>query len=271
MTHKMFQLSRVLLTIVSLAVCATLYFDERVTLQDPHIYRRIAIELAGLALFLAVSFLYEKKRKMFSTGYLFIAIVIFVDDLICPGYYTASRFLRMERDYYNMPNDHFEIYAIVYFIVMLLILGYLLALPHTSREIEKKCFVDYRPTDDFAVFVVALVIVVPLMMKTGTSGATLIAPTLCYFCFRVFHTNYNLKQNLFCYAGLLLGLFGIYRIRDQRYLIIQYLVAVILVFVCYSAVADNRKKGRKIVPLAGAGVVLVLAYGMISEIIKLNR
>lgn len=234
-------------------------------------YNRVLIELFGLGLFLVVSFLYEKKRKVFSTGYLFIAIVLFVDDLVCPGYYTASRLMRLERDYYNMPADYFSIFASVYFICMFCILLYLLCLKTTGKDIREKSFWNSRKSDDVAVFLMALLLVLPLMSITGTSGATLIVPALCYFCFRVMYTEGNLSQNLFCIAGLLLGLFGIYRIRDQRYLVVQYLFAVILVFLCFAAVNDSRRKGRKVVPIALLGVICVLAYGMISEIIKLNR
>ncbi len=36
---------------------------------------------------------------------------------------------------------------------------------------------------------------------------------------------------------------------DQRYLVIQYAMPVILVFLVFVAVNDDRRKGKKVVPL----------------------
>ena len=48
--------------------------------------------------FLAVSVLYEKKRKIFSVGYLFLLLNVFIDGALCPGYFTDSRLREMERE-----------------------------------------------------------------------------------------------------------------------------------------------------------------------------
>ena len=87
---------------------------------------------------------------------------------------------------------------------------------------------------------------------------------------------YSIKSYLFislvvCFIGLLLGIYGIYRILDQRYLVIQYAMPVILVFLMFVAVNDDRRKGKKVVPLMILGIIAVLLYGMLSEIVKLNR
>ena len=109
------------------------------------------------------------------------------------------------------------------------------------------------------------------MEMTGTSGVMLMTPVLCYFFGRLMYSKFSLSQSIFCFIGLLLGIYGIYRILDQRYLVIQYAMPVILVFLVFVAVNDDRRKGKKVVPLMILGIIAVLLYGMLSEIVKLNR
>lgn len=271
MTKKMFQISRILMVVLTIGVCLTLLLDGRVMILDKHIYLRCMLEFASLTLFLIISRLYEAKRKIFSTGYLFLMINAFINGTICPCYYTDSRLLRDERDNYYMPNDHFMIYMKVYFILMSIILVYLLCLKHTTNEIKRYDFIEYKDTDDFAILAGSVLLALPVMEMTGTSGVMLMTPVLCYFFGRLMYSKFSLSQSIFCFIGLLLGIYGIYRILDQRYLVIQYAMPVILVFLVFVAVNDDRRKGKKVVPLMILGIIAVLLYGMLSEIVKLNR
>ena len=71
--------------------------------------------------------------------------------------------MAMERDAYNMPGDHFNIYMQVYFILMTMILVYLLCLKHTTNEIKRYDFINYKDTDDFAVLAASVLIAWPVM------------------------------------------------------------------------------------------------------------
>ena len=94
MTKKMFQISRVLMIILTIGVCLTLLLDGRVMILDKHIYTRCVLQILSLIMFLIISVLYEKKRKVFSTGYIFLMINVFINGTICPCYYTNSRLIR---------------------------------------------------------------------------------------------------------------------------------------------------------------------------------
>lgn len=270
MTRKMFQVSRVALVLITFAVCLSLIFDTRVMLLNAYVYERCLMQIICLGLFLWASCLYEKKRKVFSTGYVFLLINVYLNSTVCPCYYTANRLLAMERDAYNMPSDHYNIYMMVYFIFMAVVIAYLLCVKHTTEDIKRYDFIDYKDTDDFAVLAASVLIAWPIMEVTGVSGVMLVAPTLCYFFGRIIYTNYSLSQGLLCMAGLLLGLYGIVRVLDQRYLVIEYLMPLILIFCVFVAVNDNKEKGKKVVPLLCIAIVAVLLYGMVSEIVKLN-
>ena len=45
---------------------------------------------------------------------------------------------------------------------------------------------------------------------------------------------------------------------------------LLLIFFLFVAVNDNYKKGKKVVPLLIFGIFVVMAYGMVSELVKLN-
>jgi hypothetical protein len=71
-------------------------------------------------------------------------------------------------------------------------------------------------------------------------------------------------------GGLLGGLYCLYRVRTNRFLFIQYIMPLLLIFFLFVAVNDNYKKGKKVVPLLIFGIFVVMAYGMVSELVKLN-
>ena len=55
MTKKMFQISRILMVVLTIGVCLTLLLDGRVMILDKHIYLRCMLEFASLTLFLIIS------------------------------------------------------------------------------------------------------------------------------------------------------------------------------------------------------------------------
>lgn len=271
MTRKMFQVSRVLMVLITFGVILSLLLDQRVMILNTHIYQRCLLQLFALVIFLLASYLYEKKRKVFSTGYLFLMINVFINGTVCPCYYTNNRLLAMEREGYDMPIDYFPIYMAVYFILMTIVLIYLLMVRHTTEEIKQYEFFDMDERQDIAVLLATVLIALPLMLHVGLSGVMLVAPALCYFFCRILYTRFSLSQSVICAVGLLIGMYGLYRVRDQRYLVIEYIMPIIIIFFVFVAVNDNHKKGKKVVPLMILGIVAVLLYGMVSEIVKLNR
>ena len=74
MTRKMFQVSRIGMIVMVAFVCFGLISDEKILLLDENIYQRCLIQALSLAMFLIISHLYENKRKMFSTGYIFLLV-----------------------------------------------------------------------------------------------------------------------------------------------------------------------------------------------------
>ena len=267
MTKKMFQVTRAGMIGVTLFICLNLLLDKKVMIGDGHIWERCALLLTALAIFFAVSVLYERKRKVFSAGYLFLLINVFIDGILCPGYFTDSRLREMEREGVQEPQDFFMLYFAIYLAIMAVVFLYLLCVKKTTTEIQQEGFIQYKKSDDLAVFLMGIVILF-LNFRMGTAGLVLYVPVLCYFAARFLCTHGNF--NLYTCMGLLGGLYCLYRVRTNRFLFIQYIMPLLLIFFLFVAVNDNYKKGKKVVPLLVGGIVLVFAYGMVSEMVKLN-
>ena len=61
----------------------------------------IAFDIVS-GVFSSVLFFMRKKRKIFSVGYLFLLINVFIDGVYARGYFTDSRLREMEeREYRN--------------------------------------------------------------------------------------------------------------------------------------------------------------------------
>jgi hypothetical protein len=267
MTRKMFQVTRVGMLGIVIFICANLLTDKKVMVADNNIWTRCGMLWLALFVFLAVSVLYERKRRVFSVGYLFLLINVFIDGVLCPCYFTDSRLREMERDGVTEPQDFFTLYLLIYFIIMALVLIYLLCLKRTDEAIKHDDFIKYDRNDDVAVFLMGLIVLF-FNFKLGTTGLVLYVPVVCYFAIRFFCTGG--KINIYTILGLLGGLYCLYKVRTNRFLVIEYIVPIILSFFVFVAVNDNRKKGKKVVPLLVLGIFCVLAYGMISELVKLN-
>lgn len=267
MTKKMFQVTRIGMIGIVIFICANLLADRKVMVGDNNIWLRCGLLWLCLFLFLAVSVLYERKRQVFSVGYLFLMINSFINGVVCPCYFTDTRLREMEREGVTEPQDFFMLYVVIYLIFMAIVLLYLLCIKKTTEEIKRADFLNYAPTDDLAMFLMGIIVLF-LNFQLGTTGLVLYVPVFCYFAIRFLITGG--KINWYTIAGLLGGLFCLYKVRTNRFLVIEYVMPIILIFFVFVAVNDNRKKGKKVVPLLILGLIAVMAYGMISELVKLN-
>lgn len=267
MTKKMFQVTRLMAIGAVIFVTCNLLMDQKVMVLDGDIITRCFFAMLATVVFWIVSVLYEKKRNVFSPGYIMLMINVFINGIICPCYFTESRLDERTRDGVIQPQDFWTLYVIVYFLTMAVVVLYLLCVKKTTKEIQKEDFIQYDRIDDAAVFVVGILVLF-LNFKFGSTGAVMYVPVLCYFAMRFLWTGG--KLNIYTILGLLGGLYCIYRLRYSRYMIVEYVVPLLLMYFVLVAINDNRKRGKKVVPLLILGIIAVFAYGMISELVKLN-
>lgn len=267
MTKKMFQVSRLMAIGMVIFVTCNLLMDQKVMMLDGDIIARCFMAILATVTFWIVSVLYEKKRNVFSPGYIMLMVNVFINGIICPCYFTGSRLDEGTRTGVIQPQDFWELYVTVYFLTMAVVLLYLLLAKHTTAEIHKEDFIRYDRIDDAAVFLMGIIVLF-LNFQFGSTGAVMYVPVLCYFAMRFLWTGG--KLNVYTILGLLGGLYCIFRLRHSRYMIVEYAVPIILMYFVLVAINDNKRRGKKVVPMLIAGIIAVFAYGMISELIKLN-
>ena len=267
MTKKMFQVTRLMAIGAVIFVTCNLLLDQKVMMLDGDIITRCFFAILATVTFWITSVLYEKKRKVFSTGYIMLMINVFINGIICPCYFTGSRLDEGTRPGVIQPQDFWEIYVAVYFLTMAVVVLYLLYVKPTTKEIQSEDFIQYDRIDDAVVFLMGIIVFL-LNFKFGSTGAVLYVPVLCYFAMRFLWTGG--KINVYTILGLLGGLYCIFRLRYSRYMIVEYVVPLLLMYFVLVAINDNRKRGKKVVPLLILGIIAVFAYGMSSELVKLN-
>lgn len=267
MTKKMFQVSRLMAIGMVIFVTCNLLMDQKVMMLDGDIITRCFMAFLATVTFWIISVLYEKKRNVFSPGYIMLMVNVFINGIICPCYFTGSRLDEGTRTGVIQPQDFWELYLVVYFLTMAVVLIYLLGVKHTTVEIHKEDFIQYGRVDDAAVFLMGIIVLF-LNFRFGSTGAVMYVPVLCYFAMRFLWTGG--KLNVYTILGLLGGMYCIFRLRHSRYMIVEYAVPIILMYFVLVAINDNKKRGKKVVPMLIAGIIAVFAYGMISELIKLN-
>lgn len=267
MTKKMFQVSRLMAIGMVIFVTCNLLTDQKVMMLDGDILMRCFVAVLATTLFWVISVLYERKRNIFSPGYIMLMINVFINGIICPCYFTGSRLDEGTREGVIQPQDFWELYVTVYFLTMAVVLLYLLFAKHTTVEIRKEDFIRYDRIDDASVFLMGIIVLF-LNFRFGSTGAVMYVPVLCYFAMRFLWTGG--KLNVYTILGLLGGLYCIYRLRYSRYMLVEYVVPLVLMYFVLVAVNDNRKRGKKVVPMLIGGIIAVFAYGMVSELVKLN-
>lgn len=267
MTKKMFQVSRLLAVGMVIFVTCNLLMDQKVMMLDGDIIARCFMAILATVTFWIISVLYEKKRNVFSPGYIMLMVNIFINGIICPCYFTESRLDEQTRAGVIQPQDFWELYLVIYFLTMAVVFIYLLCVKHTTPEIHKEDFIQYDRTSDAVVFLMGIIVLF-LNFRFGSTGAVMYVPVLCYFAMRFLWTGG--KLNIYTILGLMGGMYCIFRLRHSRYMIVEYAVPLILMYFVLVAINDNKKRGKKVVPMLIAGIIAVFAYGMVSELIKLN-
>ena len=156
MTKKMFHVSRLMAIGAVIFVTCNLLMDQKVMMLDGDIVARCFMAILATATFWVISVLYEKKRNVFSPGYIMLMINVFINGIICPCYFTESRLDERTRDGVIQPQDFWTLYVTVYFLTMVIVVLYLLCVKTTTKEIQKEDFIHYNRADDIAVFIVGI-------------------------------------------------------------------------------------------------------------------
>lgn len=255
MTKMLFRISRV--------VALLLGFGMIIYLMEKAYYLRAFIECIMVLTFIGVSFLYERKRKIFSTGYLFVFLVFFITYNLAPCYYIEENILQRKKLEIQVPSDQFFLYVTIYMICMVIIVVELMMKKTVKLPIKR----EFTYETDIAVLLMGILFCLPLTVYMGISMALLYVPVFCYAFLRIKIRNYRLSLAIFIMlAGSVIAIlhFIIY-----RYIMVEYILPIILAYLFVESYTEKAKPG-KIICLLFIGVIVIGLYGVVSEVIKLN-
>lgn len=232
--------------------------NDGVTLRDVSFW-------GGILLFLAVSYLYEKKRKMFSVGFLYYFIVVFLANLWGPYRYIKDAYILSLNEV--KPNDHYWIFFTITSIVSLLILIYLLCVP-ANKSLE--CLSLDTSKLQLKQLYISMLMVFPVWYVSSNEVMWFALVFFTSYFIVVFFQFPKERRNKYLIGGVILSLFVIFKVASTRFIFVKYALPLLL-FVIYKYSFPYKKKiDFKYVRLFLVGVIVLLVYGVISEINKLS-
>ncbi len=259
--------SEALFFVTRLVAFSIVFFSILKALLTSSFSSREMIFLISFVLFYFTSLLYQKKRKIFTVGYLFYFLVCFL-SIACSSYKYAFKDLDMIylaiSNGVLWPKDYFKLYALVFVSISLVLLFYLSLIKQAN--ISKIKFDTYEPSSRVLNIIVGVFFVFPLYLSGATESAILFVT--------FFIVNFFFKQgklHFLYWIGFLISLFFLYGILTYRFRLVQFILPVLLFSIFHYTVRKPMKITKiKSLVYVGGGVAVISIYGIISELIKLN-
>ncbi len=217
--------------------------------------------------FILVSKLYEKKWGNITPGYVFLFVIMFIDNTICAAYYTNQTTARLTSMWLG---DYYIIYFFVTIIFYAIISIYLFGMKHKScRNIEaekkynKSFEISYKSAD-----VVMDCIAVLFMLLVHYLGVfdEIFIPLYVFLILRIILEK---KKRVVYIAmlGMIIPIFG-KSVFEMRYEVIQIVLPVLFFFLYTTKRKLSFMKANIIMIFAFVSLML---YGVISEVYKLDN
>ena len=223
---------------------------------------RFFLEMFCIIIFLIITELYKKKR-FFDITYIYYLIVIIIDLNISSYYYTTEKILFEYKELHFFKDDYY-IYYKIYMGISIIILIYLLICK--KRTIPKNFKIKLG--NEKVNFFIGSIVALPLALNFSEVGNIIFVPIL-----NVFYMYFLLDKNKKKSKYLLYGIISIIAMSPyiyNRFRVLIFIFPLILTYILYLVLYDIYISNRKIIILIICGSILILLYGVISEIIKLN-
>lgn len=258
MSHTLFWCTRVIVALILIFTFA----DGREVFS----WRALAYIISFLLFFL-VSFCYERKRQLFSVGYLFYFVVAFLDFNVGPYVLRFNKNVVDKANIGYIPDQYF-LYWIIFISISLIILIYLL--PQRTflvSRIKWNLYIPVKQSEN--IIFTFLLLLVPSFLWGGEMGIIILLPAVLYMIIIVV-ADKRLRKQAYSKLGLFLSVLIILSTITRRFIFIEYIMPLIFFYITYKSQQYQNTFSRKIV----ISLVLVLIcgglYGIISELIKLN-
>ncbi len=240
---------------------------------DEFSYRDMML-LTSLLIFLTVSYIYEKKWGIFGPGYAIYFIVFFLIHNLSPYnfiYRYSSYYTLISNPLARIPNDNYSIYFMVFVISsIIIIIQLLMTRKIINNDIKIVRFLNVKEAEKILFVLVFLLL--PLAVFVGGIFKTIFIPATSYFFITFIFIKKSRKYWSFK-IGLLISILIIVTQITSRYVIVRYLMPIGFSIIFFDYIKFGYKSRPKIKKkvLIITGGILVLMYGVLSEIVKLNR
>lgn len=230
---------------------------------------RFFLEGLSLLLFFIITGLYQKKKKFFTTGYLYYVINIQIILNISPYYYTPlelkTSFLS-DRIQFN--TDYFYLYWKIYIFISIIIIIYLTF----CKNLESINNIEFKFSPNFKskISLLLFFIVIPLSFVSDERKAlksTILITLLNILYLNFFYDKNRIQNKLYYIINIVIFALLIRPYIKMRYIILTIFFPLILTKIF---LVTKEKKFKKLFMYFLLGIISILGYGIISEIVKLN-
>lgn len=230
--------------------------------------------LTSFVLFLITSYVYEKKWGIFGPSYAIYFIVLFLIHNVSPYNYIfryQSYNTLISNPLARIPTDNYKIYFMVFIFCSLIIIGQLLLSKKKINEQIK--FVRLLNLKEAKIILITtIVMLVPLAILVGGIFKTILIPATSYYLISFIFIKETRKYWTFK-IGLIASVLIIATQIISRYIMVRYLMPIGLAIILFDYIKSGfySKTTFKKKALVINSIVIVMLYGVYSEIIKLSR
>ncbi len=259
MNKIVYKLSRELAVIITIVISCMLWTQSE--------FIRLFMNLVLSLCFLFVSMLYEKKWGTITPGYVFLFVIMFIDNTVCAAYYTDQTTAKLTSKWLG---DYYLLYFFVTLIVFLVVIAYLLGtkqLLSQNNKYEKgyhKSFaITYKRAD---VGVDCITVLLMLLLHYSGLFDEVFIPLYIFLALRIILE----KEKRIIYIvilGLLIPIFG-KSVFEMRYEFIQIVLPILFFFLCTTKRRIGFLKANIYMIIAFA---MLMLYGIVSEVYKLDN
>lgn len=256
LSHKLYVTSRIAVVI--------LYFIIIIELLRQGEIERLVFFSLNCILFFGVSVKYEKKRIHITPGYVFLFTVVFLVSIVASTYYTESQLAEEANYYVGVPGDHFFLYSTVSIIFLLLCLMYLETVEKDFNYSKSLNVESFQSGYEISMLTIGTLICLPISL-IRENLAIVYVPVMCYFMLDLLVRRKLNRQILIAFLGFCCWMI---RYARFRYLFVELLLPILLAGVI--VLGNKQVSYKKYIAAITFAVVVVLGYGVFSELYKLS-
>lgn len=230
---------------------------------------RSIMNLILLTMFIIFSVRYEKRCAAITTGYLFVFLVFFITNTLASCYFTETTlkmFNNLSR-YGVWTGDHYDIYFMVMFFVYLSIIIYTFFLKMDTDTNEKMIAISHQESISFEVGYCIMLIAYFIYTFYDSDRAFVFAIPLFPTTIINYFFGYHRIRNGIEIILLLIVFHGIF---EHRYQLIQVIFPLLIIVLMVNKWRNSEISISRINIIFSLAVLLVLSYGVVSEVYKLN-